>query len=63
LKNPIITRILKPIDPPLEPKPKFIDIIVINGIIFNINTRNLENKIFIISIREIKIILQDQELE
>jgi hypothetical protein len=41
----------------LELKPKFINIVVINRITFSINTRNLENNIFITNIREIKTIL------
>jgi hypothetical protein len=63
LKKLIITLILRPIDPLLELKPKFINIVVINRIVFSINTRNPENEIFMTSIREIKTILQDQELE
>jgi hypothetical protein len=58
LKKLIIILILKPVDF-FKPKPKFIDIAVINKIVFSINTRNPENEIFITSIREIKTILQD----
>jgi hypothetical protein len=57
LKKLIATRIPRPIDPPLEPEPKLIDIAAINGIAFSINTWNLEKEIFITSIREIKTIL------
>jgi hypothetical protein len=63
LKKLIITRIPRPVDPFLEPKPKLINIAAINRVTFSINTRNPENKIFITSIREIKTILQDRELE
>jgi hypothetical protein len=69
LKRLIVILTPRPVDPFLEPKPKpkpkpkLIDIAVINRVAFSMNTRNPENEIFTTSIREIKTILQDRELE